>query len=287
MCFPCCTQVETSEVVAIERCGKLNRFELAGCICVCWPWETMLYKESLRQEVLEVSLHTKTIDNVFVTVAVACNYAVNRNRIYEAYYSLQNRHAQLGAYIKDGIRTSFCTMTLDGVYAAKEEVSLDLKQSIARTFEGYGLDIMSVLVKEITPDSRVMNAMNEINAAKRNKEAAYQRAEGEKVIKVKRAEAEAESMYLSGEGVAKQRKAIMDGLKESIVEFSAHVHGTSAKDVMDLLVLNQYFDALEAIGHNSNVKVVLLPSDQNPTRSGIMEANASNGGMLGGLLKNK
>ena len=56
-------------------------------------------------------------------------------------------------------------------------------------------------------------AMNEINASKRMKEAAYQRAEGEKVVKVKKAEAEAESMYLSGVGVARQRRAIMDGLK--------------------------------------------------------------------------
>jgi hypothetical protein len=55
--------------------------------------------------------------------------------------------------------------------------------------------------------------MNDINASKRLKEAAYQRAEGEKVLKVKQAEAEAESMYLSGVGVSKQRMAIMDGLK--------------------------------------------------------------------------
>ncbi len=55
--------------------------------------------------------------------------------------------------------------------------------------------------------------MNEINASKRLKEAAYQRAEGEKIVKVKQAEAEAESMYLSGVGVSKQRHAIMTGLR--------------------------------------------------------------------------
>lgn len=87
--------------------------------------------------------------------------------------------------------------------------------------------------------------MNEINASKRMKESAYQRAEGEKILKVKKAEAEAESMYLSGLGVARQRKAIMEGLKDSIVDFSSNVHGTTAKDIMDLLVLNQYFDTLQ------------------------------------------
>lgn len=55
--------------------------------------------------------------------------------------------------------------------------------------------------------------MNDINASKRDKEAAYQRAEGEKILKVKRAEAESESMYLSGVGVANQRRAIMNGLR--------------------------------------------------------------------------
>ncbi len=87
--------------------------------------------------------------------------------------------------------------------------------------------------------------MNEINASKRLKESAYQRAEGEKILKVKRAEAEAESMYLSGCGVARQRKAIMDGLKDSIVAFSSNVKGTTPKDIMDLLVLNQYFDTIQ------------------------------------------
>ncbi len=128
--------------------------------------------------------------------------------------------------------------------------------------------------------------MNEINASKRLKEAAYQRAEGEKVVKVKRAEAEAESMYLSGVGVARQRKAIMDGLKDSIVQFSHNVPGTTAKDIMDLLVLTQYFDTLAEIGHNKDTKCVFLPNDNHPVRSGIMQAQAANNPMIRGDVNN-
>ena len=65
---------------------------------------------------------------------------------------------------------------------------------------------MQALITDLTPDVVVRNAMNEINAAKRQKEASYQKAEGEKIIRVKQAEANAESMYLSGVGVANQRK---------------------------------------------------------------------------------
>jgi hypothetical protein len=93
--------------------------------------------------------------------------------------------------------------------------------------------------------------MNEINASRRLKESAYQRAEGEKILKVKKAEAEMESMLLSGVGVARQRKAIMEGLKDSIVDFSGSVPGTTAKDIMDLLVLNQYFDTIQVSAMNT------------------------------------
>jgi hypothetical protein len=56
----------------------------------------------------------------------------------------------------------------------------------------------------------VKNAMNEINASKRLKYAVAERAEGDKILQVKSAEADAEAKYLSGVGVAKQRKAIVD-----------------------------------------------------------------------------
>jgi regulator of protease activity HflC (stomatin/prohibitin superfamily) len=273
VCIPCFSIVATSEVVAIERFGKFQRFGPAGCVCFLWPWETFRHKESLRQETIEVTLKTKTVDNVFVDVLVACNYQVDRNNLYGAYYKLENRKQQMSAYIRDGIRTSICSMTLDAAYAGKEEVSHELKESLAGVFKNYGLIVLNVLIRELLPDSKVMAAMNEINASKRELEAALQRAEGEKVIKIKRAEAEAEAMLLSGEGVARQRKAIMDGLKNSIVDFSSKVEDTSPKDVMDLLILNQYFDALEAIGSQSNMRTIMLPSDANGNsiRSNLME----------------
>ena len=85
-------------------------------------------------------------------------------------------------------------------------------------------------------------------ASSRLREAAAEKAEAEKILQVKNAEAEAESKYLSGLGVARQRKAIVEGLQKSVNEFSASVPGTTAKDVMDLLLITQYFDMLRDMG---------------------------------------
>eukprot|EP01042_Synura_sphagnicola_P002171 gene2171-2592_t len=115
----------------------------------------------------------------------------------------------------------------------------------------YGYEILVALVTDLNPDKSVKNAMNEINAAGRLREAAKEKAEAEKILQVKSAEAEAESKYLSGLGVARQRKAIVDGLRDTVTEFSAQVPGAGATDVMDLLLLTQYFDMMRDVGGKS------------------------------------
>lgn len=139
----------------------------------------------------------------------------------------------------DVLRAQLPTLELDAVFEAKEELALAVKNALSETMTGYGYQIMQTLITDLDPDQRVKNAMNEINSSKRLKFAIAERAEGDKILQVKSAEAEAEAKYLSGVGVAKQRKAIVDGLKNSIMDFSEEVKGSSKKEIMDLLLLNQ------------------------------------------------
>jgi len=179
------------------------------------------------------------MDNVFITSVVTVQYQVLREKVYEAFYSLTNPVQQMTAHIYDVIRSQLPTLELDAVFEAKEELSLAVKNALSDTFNRYGYQILQALITDLEPDERVKNAMNEINSAKRLKYAVAEKSEGEKILQVKAAEAEAEAKYLSGVGVAKQRKAIIDGLRSSIVDFSEGVKDTSSKDVMDLLLLTQ------------------------------------------------
>ncbi len=96
-------------------------------------------------------------------------------------------------------------------------------------------------------------------SAARLRVAANEKAEAEKIIQIKRAEGEAEAKYLSGLGIARQRQAIVDGLRDSVLGFSGNVPGTSAKDVMDLVLLTQYFDTMKEIGSTSKSSAIFLP----------------------------
>ena len=172
---------------------------------------------------LDVRVETKTKDNVFLTAVVSVQYQVVREKAYQAFYALTNTRQQITAHIYDVVRSQLPTLDLDAVFEAKEDLALAVKNALHETMSGYGYQILQALITDIDPDQRVKNAMNEINSAKRLKFAVAEKAEGQKILQVKSAEAEAEAKYLSGVGVAKQRKAIVDGLRNSIVDFSGNI----------------------------------------------------------------
>jgi regulator of protease activity HflC (stomatin/prohibitin superfamily) len=253
----------------VERFGNFTRQAGAGPNVICCPVEMMVGKVSLRVQQLEVRCETKTLDNVFVDVIISIQYEVNEgfsdpndklsSGVYKAFYELSDPKKQITAYVYDVVRSTIPLATLDQAFEDKETISLNIKKYLGDIMMSYGYTISNALVTDMTPDARVRNAMNEINASKRLKDAAKEKAEGNKVLTVKSAEAEAESKYLSGVGVARQRKAIVDGLRGSISQFSGNIKGTTPKDVVDLLLITQYFDMLKDIGSRPNCNTVYVP----------------------------
>jgi len=252
--------VSTSEAGVIERFGKYDRTVQAGLNCIVFPYESLVGRVSFRVQQIDVRVETKTLDNVFITATVSVQYQVVRENVFDAFYSLTNPRMQITAHIYDVLRAELPTLELDSVFEAKEELALAVKNALSEVMSRYGYQILQALITDLDPDQRVKNAMNEINSSKRLKYAVAEQAEGAKILQVKAAEAEAEAKYLSGVGVAKQRKAIVDGLRSSIVDFNDGVKGTNSKDIMDLLLLTQYFDMVRDVGSARNCKTTFVPT---------------------------
>jgi len=232
---------------------------------------------SYRVQQLDVKVETKTLDNVFITTVVTIQYQILQEKVYEAFYALTDPTRQITAHVFDVLRAELPNLELDEVFEAKDKLAATVKNALAGTMTQYGYQILQVLITELDPPVRVKNAMNEINSNERLKYAVAEQAEGQKILKVKSAEAEAESKYLSGVGVAKQRKAIVDGLRESITDFSGGVKGASNKDIMDLLLLTQYFDCIRDVGSAPNCKTTFVPSSKSlgdDLRGSLIQADA-------------
>lgn len=62
--------------------------------------------------------------------------------------------------------------------------------------------------------------------------AAVEKAEARKIQVVTAASAEAEAKFLQGQGIARQRQAIVNGLRESVINFSSDVSGAHCRPAM-------------------------------------------------------
>jgi regulator of protease activity HflC (stomatin/prohibitin superfamily) len=211
---------------------------------------------------LEVKVETKTEGNVFVHLTVSVQYLVKHDKIYAAYYKLQGSRLQITSYVYDVVRARVPRMKLDDVFEKKDEIADAVENELSHTMDEFGYDIVKALVTDIEPDTKVKEAMNEINAAQRLRVAAAEKGEAERILRVKAAEAKAQSKALHGKGIADQRKAIVDGLRESVHDFQESVPGTSAQDVMNLVLMAQYFDTLKEIGAASKTNTIFLPHSQ-------------------------
>lgn len=278
MCIPCFFTISTAEVGIIERNGKFSRLVQPGLSFIMCPFEQLVGRLSFRVQQLDVRVETKTLDNVFLIAVVSVQYQILREKVYDAFYALTNPAQQITAHVYDVMRAQLPTLELDSVFEAKEDLALAVKNALSETMTGYGYQIMQTLITDLDPDQRVKNAMNEINSSKRLKFAVAERAEGDKILQVKSAEAEAEAKYLSGVGVAKQRKAIVDGLRSSIVDFQDGVKGSSTKEVMDLLLLTQYFDMVRDVGSANHCRTTFVPSSRtigDDVRNSLLQAEAA------------
>jgi len=274
----CCIQCTSEMTVGVvERCGQYSGFTTPGMNIVAYPISTVRGTLSLRVQQMNVEVVTKTKDNVMIKVVVSVQYRVIKEKAKEAYYKLTDPRAQIRSYVIDSVRSTCPKMELDETFSSKEEVAQGVKEHLSAEMENVGYEIVQTLVTDLSPDGKVKQSMNEINANRRLKEAAQHKAEAEKTMLVKAAEADAESKYLSGTGVAKQRKAIIAGLQESVREFQGSVEGTSATDVMALLMMTQYFDMLHSVGSQSKTTTVFTPSaatQSSAIRDGMMQAQA-------------
>lgn len=277
--------VDQQTIAIIERLGKFSRAATPGLNIKIPILEWVRGWLSLRIQQLDVLIETKTKDNVFVKVTVSVQYHVVPEKIYDAFYKLTDAKRQIESFVFDVIRAEVPKMTLDDAFEKKDNIAIAVKNELAGLMSDFGYDILKALVTNIDPDEKVKTAMNEINEQQRLRMAAQEKGEAEKILRVKNAEAEAESMRLQGMGVANQRKAIIDGLKQSIQEFQEGVPGVSANDVMGLVMMAQYYDTLKEIGAKDKSSTILLP--HSPGGLQDIATQLRDGVTVGNLLSDK
>jgi len=237
-------------------CGSYKGLLRAGLSCLgvdCCG--ACINTRTITTRIMEnkTACETKTKDNVFVKVDVAVQMQVLADNGFDAIYRLSDPNAQVDSFVKDVIRGTVPTMTLDHSFEAKDEIAKAVKEALTKQMAQFGYCILNTLVTDVVPDGSVRKAMNEIETSKRLREAAETKALADKNVAIHAAEAEAESKFLQGQGIARQRGAIIDGLRDSLGGGQA----VSSERVSELLLITQYFDTLKEVSNGSNTTLFI------------------------------
>ncbi|MCK8523690.1 SPFH domain-containing protein [Aquimarina sp. D1M17] len=247
---------QTSAV--IERFGKFSSVRNSGLQMKIPIIDSIAGRINLKIQQLDVIVETKTKDDVFVRLKISVQFQVIKDKVYDAFYKLENPHDQITSYVFDVVRAEVPKMKLDDVFERKDDIAIAVKSELNEAMINYGYDIIKTLVTDIDPDLQVKEAMNRINAAEREKIAAEYEAEAERIKIVAKARAEAESKRLQGQGIADQRREIARGLEES-VDVLNNV-GINSQEASALIVVTQHYDTLQSIGEETNSNLILLPN---------------------------
>lgn len=250
--------VKQQTAAIIERFGKFSSIRHSGLNIKIPIIDKIIGRISLRVLQLDVTVETKTSDNVFVKLKVSVQYKVIVKKVYEAFYKLDFPQDQITSYVFDVVRAVVPKMKLDDVFEKKDEIANSVKGELNDAMTNYGYDIIRALVTDIDPDTEVKVAMNKINAAERKKVAAQYEGDAERIRIVEKAKAEAESKRLQGQGIADQRREIAKGLEESVDVLNKV--GINSQEASALIVVTQHYDTLQAVGENTNSNLILLPN---------------------------
>ncbi len=250
--------VKQQSAAVVERFGKFVSVRQSGLQMKIPLIDTVSGRLSLKIQQLDVVIETKTKDDVFVRLKVSVQFKVIKDKVYDAFYKLDNPGDQITSFIFDVVRAEVPKLILDDVFLKKDDIAIAVKNELQDAMMEYGYNIIKTLVTDIDPDAQVKEAMNRINASEREKVAAQFEGEAQKILIVEKAKAEAESKRLQGQGIADQRREIARGLEDSVKVLNGV--DINSQEASALIVVTQHYDTLQSVGAEANSNLILLPN---------------------------
>ena len=258
--------VKQQTAFTVETLGKFSRVIFPGFNLVVPVIENIGRRINLSTMTLDFSILAITSDKVNISIDTALIYRVIENRAYEAAYALDNPVTAIKALVENTIRAFVATQTHEEVIRSRNEMTEYLTMHLTAKMEEFGYYIDSFQFRDIILPKDITDAMSRVVSSKRLQEAAQNEAQAEYIRAVKVAEGQKQTRLLQGEGLALERKAIIDGLAESIQGLKNST-GVSSESVMTLVMMNQYMDTMRSVAKDSSTKTVFV----NPSPDGMQQ----------------
>jgi regulator of protease activity HflC (stomatin/prohibitin superfamily) len=268
--------VNQASVKIIERLGKFHKTAESGLNIIVPFIDKVRATIDLREQIIDI-LPQDVITRDNVTMQVNCVFYFQITDPVKSVYEISNLRWGLEQLTQSSLRAVMGELDLDHSLSGREFINTKLRSSLDVATDKWGVKVMRVEVKDITPPEDIRITMEKQMTAERSrraiiltaegeKQSAILRAEGQKQSAIVSAEGQKESAILQAEGIATARIKVAEAEKEAIQRIAAALEHKNT-DPAQYLIAVRYLESLKDISNNSN-KLVFMPYES----SGILSS---------------
>lgn len=267
--------VSQGKQYTIERLGKYNRTLQPGLRLVIPFVERVSNQIDMRERVMDVPRQEViTKDNAMITVDGVVFYKIFDAE--NATYQVSKLDQAIEQLTVTNIRTVMGSMDLDDLLSKRDDINDKLFKVVDLATDPWGVKIVRVEIKDISPPENLKNAMARQMKAEREKRAAILEAEGEKRALVLKAEGFKEAEILRAE--ARKAADLLDAeVRKEVANNQALARERLAKaeakatqmvsqaikegdiQAINYFIAEKYVEALKSLASADNQKVIMMP----------------------------
>jgi len=250
--------VPQNEVYIVERLGKFHAELNAGLHFVIPVMDTVAYKRSLKEQVIDVPAQTCTTkDNVTVQVD-----GVIYLQVLDAAKSSYNVENYLQAAVQlaqTTLRSVIGDKDLDELFKARDELNQHVGLALDEASGRWGVKVNRYEIKDIIPPESVKDAMEKQMRAEREKRAAIAQSEGEREAAINEAEGEKQAQIRRAQGQAEAIKAVAEATAEGIAKVAEAIKQPGGFEATQLKIAEKWVDQFGSLAKETNT--MILPAN--------------------------
>ena len=258
--------VPQKQVKIIERLGRYYRRAEAGVNLIFPLLDSVRATVDLREQITKIEPQSViTRDNVTMEVDAVIYYLIGDP--VRATYEVQNLRWAIDQLTLSALRNVVGSLDLDHTLTSRDEINGQLRTALDTATHDWGVRVLRVELKNITPPNEIRLTMEKQMTAERvrratvttaagEKESAILSAEGKQRAQIVAAEGEKQAALLAAEGHAGARLRVAEAEAQAI-RLVTDAIGTMGNPA-HYLIAQRYLESLMHIADGAE-KVVFLP----------------------------
>ena len=253
-------------VFVTERLGRYHRSMEAGLHIVIPFFDTVRYKHSLKEIVLDIpEQNCITKDNVQVTIDGIIFFRVVDPA--KASYGVANFVPAVIQLSQTTLRSEIGKIDLDRTFEERDVINHNIVVSLDKATDSWGVKVLRYELKSITPPRDVIEAMEKQMRAEREKraqiltsegdrDAKINRAEGLKQESIKNSEGEKQKLINEAEGKASAILAVATASSEGIRKVAASIASAGGKEAAQMRVAEDYIKEFGKLAKETTTMII-------------------------------